>query len=160
MENVLDFNKTLYVAALSPEKPKFFDKIRRAFSLFVDIIKVIIFSVPYCIEAFFRLIIAKKKKNVRGQVALVLLHFYYLFLEIKKKIQYIFFFCDKITGAGNGIGKEIAFRLAREGCNIAIVDIQKDAAMNTAKEICDKFGVQAKSYHVSVCQKKKTKREW
>lgn len=54
----------------------------------------------------------------------------------------------KITGGGNGIGKQIALRLAREGCKIAIVDIEREAAIQAAEEIVQNKG-QAKGYHVS-----------
>jgi NAD(P)-dependent dehydrogenase (short-subunit alcohol dehydrogenase family) len=40
-----------------------------------------------------------------------------------------------VTGAGRGLGKEIAMTLAREGANVWIADIVKDTAAETAKEI-------------------------
>ena len=40
-----------------------------------------------------------------------------------------------ITGAASGIGKEIALVFAREGANVAIADLNKDAADATANEI-------------------------
>ena len=40
-----------------------------------------------------------------------------------------------VTGAGRGIGKAIALRLAREGADVAVVDIDGDAAHATGKEI-------------------------
>jgi 3-hydroxybutyrate dehydrogenase len=40
-----------------------------------------------------------------------------------------------ITGAASGIGKEIALVFAREGVNVAIADLNKDAADATANEI-------------------------
>ena len=40
-----------------------------------------------------------------------------------------------ITGAASGIGKEIALVFAREGANIAIADLNKDAADAAANEI-------------------------
>jgi 3-hydroxybutyrate dehydrogenase len=40
-----------------------------------------------------------------------------------------------ITGAASGIGKAIALRFAREGARVAIADLMKEAADNTAKEI-------------------------
>jgi 3-hydroxybutyrate dehydrogenase len=53
-------------------------------------------------------------------------------LEITMKLK------DKsaiITGAASGIGKEIALVFAREGANVAIADLNKDAADATANEI-------------------------
>ena len=40
-----------------------------------------------------------------------------------------------VTGAGRGIGKAIALRLAREGADVAVTDINGEAAQATAKEI-------------------------
>ena len=40
-----------------------------------------------------------------------------------------------VTGAGQGIGKAIALRLAQDGANIAVVDINPDTANATAREI-------------------------
>ena len=40
-----------------------------------------------------------------------------------------------ITGAASGIGKDIALVYAREGCNVAIADLNKEAADATAKQI-------------------------
>ena len=50
-----------------------------------------------------------------------------------------------LTGAASerGIGRATADRLAREGWNIAILDIDGEAAARAAKEIGDKHGVQA-----------------
>lgn len=40
-----------------------------------------------------------------------------------------------ITGAASGIGKDIAFRFAREGANVGIADLKQEAAAATANEI-------------------------
>lgn len=50
-----------------------------------------------------------------------------------------------LTGAASerGIGRATADRLAREGWNIAILDIDGEAAALAAKEIGDKYGVKA-----------------
>ncbi|MEP4810038.1 MAG: bifunctional rhamnulose-1-phosphate aldolase/short-chain dehydrogenase, partial [Luteolibacter sp.] len=45
-----------------------------------------------------------------------------------------------VIGAGSGIGKETAHRLVKEGANIVCVDLNKEAAEATAKEITDKYG--------------------
>ncbi|HWA85663.1 MAG TPA: bifunctional rhamnulose-1-phosphate aldolase/short-chain dehydrogenase [Opitutus sp.] len=46
-----------------------------------------------------------------------------------------------VIGAGSGIGKETAHRLAREGAQIVCVDLNEAAAQATAKEITDRFGL-------------------
>lgn len=40
-----------------------------------------------------------------------------------------------VTGAGQGIGRGIALRLAKDGFDIALVDIQKDKLAGVAKEV-------------------------
>jgi len=45
-----------------------------------------------------------------------------------------------VIGAGSGIGKEIAHRLAREGAHVVCVDLKADTAKATAKEITAKYG--------------------
>ncbi|MFT4176112.1 MAG: bifunctional rhamnulose-1-phosphate aldolase/short-chain dehydrogenase [Luteolibacter sp.] len=46
-----------------------------------------------------------------------------------------------VIGAGSGIGKETAHRLVKDGAHIVAVDLNKEAAEATAKEIEAKYGV-------------------
>ncbi|HMD60321.1 MAG TPA: SDR family oxidoreductase, partial [Opitutaceae bacterium] len=46
-----------------------------------------------------------------------------------------------VVGAGSGIGRETAHRLAREGAHVVCVDVNEDAAAATAKEITGRHGV-------------------
>jgi len=46
-----------------------------------------------------------------------------------------------VIGAGSGIGKEVAHRIVKEGAHVVCVDLNKDAAEATAKEITDKYGL-------------------
>ncbi len=46
-----------------------------------------------------------------------------------------------VIGAGSGIGKETAHRLVKDGATIVCVDLNKEAAEATAKEITDKYGL-------------------
>ena len=46
-----------------------------------------------------------------------------------------------VVGAGSGIGREVALRLAKEGAQIVCVDVKLEAAQATAREITDKVGV-------------------
>jgi rhamnulose-1-phosphate aldolase/alcohol dehydrogenase len=46
-----------------------------------------------------------------------------------------------VIGAGSGIGKETAHRIAKEGAHIVCVDLNADAANATAREITDKLGL-------------------
>jgi rhamnulose-1-phosphate aldolase/alcohol dehydrogenase len=46
-----------------------------------------------------------------------------------------------VIGAGSGIGREVALRIAREGAQIVCVDVNVGAAEGTAKEVTDKLGL-------------------
>lgn len=46
-----------------------------------------------------------------------------------------------VIGAGDGIGKATAHRLAREGAHVVCADLRADAAERTAKELTDKYGL-------------------
>lgn len=46
-----------------------------------------------------------------------------------------------VIGAGNGIGKEVAHRIAREGAHVVCCDLHADAAQATADELTAKYGV-------------------
>ena len=46
-----------------------------------------------------------------------------------------------VIGAGSGIGREVAHRLAKEGAHIVCVDVKLEAAQATAKELTDKLGL-------------------
>jgi rhamnulose-1-phosphate aldolase/alcohol dehydrogenase len=45
-----------------------------------------------------------------------------------------------VIGGGNGIGKELAVRVAREGGQVAAADLDAEAARETAREITDAVG--------------------
>ncbi|CAO1419751.1 unnamed protein product [Diamesa serratosioi] len=55
-----------------------------------------------------------------------------------------------VTGGGNGLGREISLRLAREGCNIVIAEVDMKSAEKTVKEIQDKFSVTVKAFKCDV----------
>jgi len=57
-----------------------------------------------------------------------------------------------ITGAGSGIGRAIALGYAREGAQVAALDINGEAAAETAKQIAAAGG-KAKSYALDVSQR-------
>lgn len=46
-----------------------------------------------------------------------------------------------VVGAGSGIGKEVAHRMAQEGAHIVCADLKLEAAEETAKELTDIYGV-------------------
>ena len=45
-----------------------------------------------------------------------------------------------VTGAGSGIGRAVAVRLAAEGCAVACTDISHDTASETAGQIAAQGG--------------------
>jgi 2-hydroxycyclohexanecarboxyl-CoA dehydrogenase len=49
-------------------------------------------------------------------------------MELERKVAIV-------TGSGQGIGKAIAIKLAREGANIAVVDLNLETATETVREI-------------------------
>ena len=57
-----------------------------------------------------------------------------------------------VTGAGSGIGRAIASGYAREGARIVVLDINGDAAAETAKEIRD-AGDKAESFVLDVTKR-------
>jgi rhamnulose-1-phosphate aldolase/alcohol dehydrogenase len=46
-----------------------------------------------------------------------------------------------VVGAGAGIGKAVAHRLAREGAHVVCADLSLESAQATAKELTDKYGL-------------------
>jgi len=46
-----------------------------------------------------------------------------------------------VTGAGSGIGRAVAVRLAAEGASVAVVDVRLDAAQETASMIAEAGGI-------------------
>ncbi len=54
-----------------------------------------------------------------------------------------------VTGAGQGIGKAVALRLAREGAAVAVAEINPETAQATAREI-RALGHQTRAYPVDV----------
>lgn len=57
--------------------------------------------------------------------------------------------CAVITGAGRGLGRHIALRLADEGFAVVVTDIDEDAAAETARQIQDR-GRRALARHQDV----------
>ncbi|KAG4071374.1 hypothetical protein HA402_004078 [Bradysia odoriphaga] len=124
MQTVFELGRVPYVAADPIKQQSFSDQIVFAILVLYDLIKVLVLSAPNCLLSVYHCVIGKPKKSVRGQTVL-------------------------ITGGGNGIGRALALRFASEGCNIAIADIEWDAAVATAKLLQAK-NVVAKAYHMDV----------
>lgn len=54
------------------------------------------------------------------------------------------------SGGANGFGRELAFRLAKEKCNVVICDLNYEEAKRTATEIAERFDVKTTSFKVDV----------
>src|SRR5699024_5671148 len=57
-----------------------------------------------------------------------------------------------VTGAAQGIGRGIALRLAKEGADIALVDLKKDKLHDVAKEI-EALGRKASVFAADISQR-------
>jgi len=55
-----------------------------------------------------------------------------------------------VTGGAQGIGKSVIEKLASEGANCVIVDVDLQTAQNTAKEVEEKYGVKTLVFNVDV----------
>lgn len=63
-----------------------------------------------------------------------------------------FFFCVhkfKVSGGSNGIGREICLELAKDGCNIAVLDVDFKGAENTCQDI-RMLGAKAMPYKANI----------
>lgn len=61
-----------------------------------------------------------------------------------------------VTGAGSGIGRDCAMRMAREGASVMCADINLDAAMGTVEAITDAGGT-ARAIEIDVADSEKCK---
>ncbi|XP_058461411.1 protein dhs-3-like [Malaya genurostris] len=74
-----------------------------------------------------KLFLPAQRKSIKGQIALV-------------------------TGGANGLGKALCLRLAREGCSVAVADVDFSSAQATAEEVreCTGGSVKVQAFHVDV----------
>ncbi|XP_070501575.1 uncharacterized oxidoreductase YoxD-like [Chironomus tepperi] len=104
---------------------------------FIESVKVILLLsvvlLPNLIISAIKLLLPKKRKNISGQLAL-------------------------ITGGSEGIGRAISFRLAQEGCNIAIANRNLEKGQKTAEEIRKKFNVKVQAFQCDVSKCEDVKR--
>lgn len=71
MENIYEFGRVSYVSAEPLKNQTKSEKCVFILILLVDIIKVIVFSIPYWIVSLYHLFVSPAKKSVDGQTVLV-----------------------------------------------------------------------------------------
>ncbi len=49
-----------------------------------------------------------------------------------------------VTGGAQGLGQAICQRLAREGCHVAVADLNEEAAIDTANAIGEEFAAEGR----------------
>ncbi|XP_055696402.1 estradiol 17-beta-dehydrogenase 11-like [Lutzomyia longipalpis] len=124
MQNVFDSGKVPYEAAPIPQ-PRSLDKsIMFYLGVVKDVIIVLVVGIPMLFLKLLKNLLLSSEKNVAGQLAL-------------------------ITGGANGIGREIALKLAEKKCNLAIADVDCEAGKETVKD-CLALGVKAKFFEADV----------
>ena len=93
----------------------------------------IVILIPGLLISAIKYLIPKSRKNISGQLAM-------------------------ITGGSEGIGRALAFRLAKEGCRIAIVNRNLKKGQKTAEEIHRKFKVDVKAFQCDVSKREDVRR--
>ncbi|KAJ8012310.1 hypothetical protein DPEC_G00067330 [Dallia pectoralis] len=94
----------------------------------LETLQVIVMSIYYNIEAFVKLFIPLRKKNVTGEIVL-------------------------ITGAGSGIGRLMAEKFATLGVSLVLWDINQDGLKETARLVKEK-GAHRIHYYLCDCSDK------
>lgn len=94
----------------------------------VETLQVILLSFYYNAEAFFRLFISPRRKNVTGEIVL-------------------------ITGAGSGIGRLMALEFSALGVSLVLWDINQDGMKETAR-LAKESGAVGVHYYLCDCSDK------
>ena len=71
MENIFDIGIANYEAAQPTKELTFFEKCLFVCELLIDVIKVLVLSIPHWLIAIYRLVVKPAKKSVIGQTVLV-----------------------------------------------------------------------------------------
>lgn len=60
-------------------------------------------------------------------------------------------------GGGRGLGRALAYRLAQEGCNVAVCDLNLEQAEETCAQLQHEFNVKSEAFKCDVCDTKQVK---
>uniref|UniRef100_A0AAG5D5G5 Short-chain dehydrogenase/reductase 3 n=1 Tax=Anopheles atroparvus TaxID=41427 RepID=A0AAG5D5G5_ANOAO len=97
-----------------------------------DVLQFLVRLVPLLLQGLVGLVLPAQKKSIRGQTALV-------------------------TGGANGLGRALCLRLAREGCHVAVVDIDLPGAQRTAEDV-RQLGVKAEAFLADIASSEEVDR--
>lgn len=100
----------------------------RRMNFLLETLQVIVMSIYYNMEAFVRLFIPPKNKNVTGEIVL-------------------------ITGAGSGIGRLLAEKFAPLGVSLVLWDINQEGMEETSRLVKEK-GATKVHYYLCDCSDK------
>lgn len=120
--SLVDVHSQPYVAAPPLEPSSLLQVALRIVQTLLDLLAVLIRSVPLWFELLVEIFAPPKPKTIGGQTALV-------------------------TGGANGIGRAIAAELAREGCNVVLVDLDGENGERVADEL-RQYNVKTVAYKV------------
>ncbi|XP_058452099.1 estradiol 17-beta-dehydrogenase 11-like [Malaya genurostris] len=126
MSSSLDILARPYIPADPLQSPRLAQRISMLLQMLLDLLIIFACSIPLWIELVVEIFSPPPPKNISGQTALV-------------------------TGGANGIGKAIATELAKEGCNVIIVDLDQTNGEKTALEL-RRYNVTTVAYKFDVAE--------
>lgn len=157
MDNIHTFDKVIYQKANEIQTRNYFELFQYFLYELYNIICLLLFIIKYLLKKFVIVLIHPwgEKKNIKKHLAVVRKIYYFYFSSCW--FYTLFCVCDdisiskiKVTGGGNGLGREISLRLGKVGCNIAILDVDIVGARQTVKDLTLNYGVEAKAYKVRI----------
>ncbi|XP_062708919.1 estradiol 17-beta-dehydrogenase 11 isoform X1 [Aedes albopictus] len=100
------------------------ESLKFALSIVLDCLTFVVLVIPILVRYVVALFVSPQKKKITGQLALV-------------------------TGGANGLGREICLQLAKEGCHIAVNDLDATNGEKTVEDL-RKMGVKAKFFKADI----------